>query len=139
MRLRPGTMQTQEPNLTPLLDMVLQLIMFFMICVSFVGRESDFQLRLPVMQHACPPETSSDRLVLNLDHSGVLYVSNHAPLKGDADILSFLKKGDGHVSSAPLVVIRADRETDYQTVHHLMALCKKVGLTRFQLRTAAVS
>src|ERR1700756_1867518 len=97
MRLRPGTYHVPEPNLTPLLDMVLQLIMFFMICVSFVGSESDFELRLPVMQHACPPEPSDDRIVLNVDRAGMLHVSDaagsgipHGPLDTDSDILSLL-------------------------------------------------
>jgi biopolymer transport protein ExbD len=144
MRLGPGTDHAPEPNLTPLLDMVLQLIMFFMICVSFVGRESDFALLLPVMQHACPPEPSGERLVLNVDRAGILHVINHAPLHSDGDILSLLhgwaNSGEhGDHRGKRLVIIRADAQADYRTVHHLMALCKKVGLSRFQLRTVAAS
>jgi biopolymer transport protein ExbD len=124
--------------------MVLQLIMFFMICVSFVGHESDFELRLPVMeQHACPPEPSENRLVLNVDQAGMLHVSDHQPLQRDGDILSLLnawaKKGDADRFAPRLVVIRADARADYRTVHHLMTLCKKAGLSKFQLRTVAAS
>ncbi len=144
MRLRPKSHHVSEPNLTPLLDMVLQLIMFFMICVSFVGRESDFELRLPVMQHACPPDPSGDRLLLNVDRAGILHVSNHKPLDSDRDILSLLKNWANGGQRADkqatrLVVIRADARADYRTVHHLMTLCKRAGLNRFQLRTVAAS
>src|SRR5579859_3365161 len=127
MRLRPSTYQVPDPNLTPLLDMVLQLIMFFMICVSFVGRESDFELRLPVMQHACPPDPVSDRLVLNVDRNGILHLSNHEalPLQRDSDILSVLNawtnSGEyANKRTTRLVVIRADARADYRMVHHLM-------------------
>jgi biopolymer transport protein ExbD len=139
-----GSYQAPEPNLTPLLDMVLQLIMFFMICVSLVGRESDFELRLPVMQHACPPEPAGDQLVLNVDRAGALHVSNRPPLESDSDILSLLNgwakvAEHGGIRATPLIVIRADTQADYRKVHHLMTLCKKAGLTRFQLRTVTAS
>ena len=153
MRLRSGANSMPEPNLTPLLDMVLQLIMFFMICVSFVGRESDFDLRLPVMQHACPPAPSTARLVLNVDRAGKLHVCDRGGpdipagqhgLESDSNILSLLKGWANtgtheNQRQTPLVVIRADARADYQVVHHLMTLCKKVGLTRFQLRAVAAS
>jgi biopolymer transport protein ExbD len=132
--------------------MVLQLIMFFMICVSFVGRESEFELRLPVMQHACPPEPSGDRIVLNIDRAGMLHVSEagwsgipawqHGPLDTDSDILSLMNGwARKHAGKDPtqLVVIRADARADYQRVHHVMTLCKKAGLSKFQLRTVTAS
>jgi biopolymer transport protein ExbD len=144
MRLQPSAHHASEPNLTPLLDMVLQLIMFFMICVSFVGHESDFDIRLPVMQHACPPEPSDGRLILNVDRAGILHVSNHGPLESDSAILSLLNgwaKTEEHPDkrATRLVVIRADARADYRMVHHVMTLCKKAGFSRFQLRTAAAS
>src|SRR5262249_46600534 len=150
MRLRPCIYHAPEPNLTPLLDLVLQLIMFFMICVSLVGRESDFELRLPVMQHACPPQPSGTRLVLNVDRAGKLHICNRGepvssvwqrePLESDKDVLSLLKewakaREQGDRRETRLVVIRADARADYRVVHHLMTLCKKAGLTKFQLRT----
>jgi biopolymer transport protein TolR len=144
MRPRARIDLVPEPNLTPLLDLVLQLIMFFMICVSFVGRESDFNLRLPVMQHACPPDPSGDPLVLNVDRAGILHIANHGPLKNDGDIMSLLYRwasaGERRDKGATaLVVIRADARADYRSVHHVMSLCKKAGFCKFQLRTVAAS
>ena len=36
-----------EPNLTPLLDVVLQLLMFFMMCVNFVNEQVKEDVKLP--------------------------------------------------------------------------------------------
>ncbi|MFN6050729.1 MAG: ExbD/TolR family protein, partial [Planctomycetia bacterium] len=36
-----------EPNLTPLLDVVLQLLMFFMMCVNFVTNQVSEDIILP--------------------------------------------------------------------------------------------
>src|SRR5271156_4072200 len=65
-----------DPNLTPLLDIVLQLIMFFMITVSFVRVEplSD-RVTLPVAQSAVVLDDSGeDWVYLNIDKYGKLIV-----------------------------------------------------------------
>ena len=37
-----------EPNLTPLLDVVFQLITFFMLVINFSNENYDARVRLPV-------------------------------------------------------------------------------------------
>ena len=56
-----------DPNLTPLLDLVLQLLMFFMICADF--KRADRQnptVNLPVSQSAVP-RSSSAKEVINVN------------------------------------------------------------------------
>src|SRR5436190_23490795 len=63
-----------DPNLVPLLDVVLQLIMFFMITVNFV-RVDQFsdEIILPVAQNATPLDnTAEEFLFLNLNLKGDL-------------------------------------------------------------------
>ena len=56
-----------EPNLTPLLDMVFQLITFFMLVISFKAAEIDQTLNLPVLGSARPLDASEMKvLVLNV-------------------------------------------------------------------------
>ena len=62
-----------DPNLTPLLDLVLQLLMFFMMCVNFVTRQVSKDIVLPVAQSARPMDKSfSEVLFLNMDEKGQL-------------------------------------------------------------------
>ena len=64
-----------EPNLTPLLDMVLQMIMFFMLCVNFVNEQVNEDIRLPRSGTARPMEkTEGEVLFLNLNEKGHLMV-----------------------------------------------------------------
>src|SRR5947208_6436694 len=64
-----------EPNLVPLLDLVFQLIMFFMICVNFVSEQVNVDIKLPVAQSARPMDKGEvDVLFLNMDPSGRLLV-----------------------------------------------------------------
>src|SRR5438128_1518495 len=56
-----------EPNLTPLLDVVLQLLMFFMMCVNFVNDQVKEDVKLPETQSAVPMDkTDTDVLFLNI-------------------------------------------------------------------------
>src|SRR5438309_11388258 len=63
-----------DPNLTPLLDLVLQLIMFFMITVNFVRVDQfDDAIHLPVATSAMTLDSTAEDLVfLNLSKDGTL-------------------------------------------------------------------
>src|SRR5581483_8907267 len=56
-----------EPNLTPLLDVVLQLLMFFMMCVNFVTEQVNEDVKLPKSQSAVPMDKAdTDVLFVNI-------------------------------------------------------------------------
>jgi|SRR3954467_3617950 len=134
-----------EPNLTPLLDIVLQLLMFFMMCVNFVSDQVNEGIKLPVAQSALPmSKKETDILFLNLNSKGELEVlGEDHPLKvtewksflkrqyDDADRLA-REKGQKNVQT--VVVIRADKENDYKQVYSLLNMCKAAGYRKYQLR-----
>src|SRR5208283_4487377 len=65
----PGGVKA-EPNLTPILDMVFQLITFFMLVLNFKAAELDLNLQLPVITSAKPlpdRDKSLKLLVLNVE------------------------------------------------------------------------
>ena len=43
-----------EPNLTPMLDMVFQLITFFMLVINFKSAQLDMSLKLPIFGSLVP-------------------------------------------------------------------------------------
>lgn len=56
-----------EPNLTSLLDLVMQLLMFFIMCVNFVANQSAAEISLPDSQAAAPlDDQNTDALFLNI-------------------------------------------------------------------------
>jgi len=56
-----------EPNLTPLLDVVLQLLMFFMMCVNFVTEQVNEEIKLP--------ESASATAMDKADTDSVLFIN----------------------------------------------------------------
>src|SRR5215467_12927498 len=65
-----------DPNLTPLLDLVFQLITFFMLVINFKSAAMDLSLKLPVVGSAIPVDTQGQEslLILNIDSKGRLIV-----------------------------------------------------------------
>lgn len=58
-----------DPNLVPLLDLVLQLVMFFMVCVNFVSEQINANVQLPLSSSAqeIMAKTVTDLLVINIE------------------------------------------------------------------------
>lgn len=134
-----------EPNLTPILDMVFQLITFFMLVVNFKTASLDMSLKLPVVGSAMPSDSPDrDVLVLNIDEEGKLHV--YGQVKDPATYIASeaqtalrtaqlenpdLKYGD----ELPVtVVIRADRATPFHLLNQVIRACQANGFRKFQYR-----
>jgi biopolymer transport protein ExbD len=135
-----------EPNLTPILDMVFQLITFFVLVLNFKNAEIDLSLRLPVVGSARPVEThTSDLLVLNVDKEGSLKVYNNEVkdvagyIKNEAQASRLaarrlnpkLKESD---DLPTMVVVRADKEIPFKLFNRVIASCQENGFRSFSLK-----
>lgn len=141
-----------DVNLTPLLDLVLQLIMFFMITINFVQAEQFASgVKLPVAQMAVPLDNKAKyRIFLNLaidkKHDKAQLVGNldsltldtpgklHAYLLSTKEDLERKAKANGEASMEAVVVIRADKECRYGEVWDVVEQCQNAGFMRWQLR-----
>jgi biopolymer transport protein ExbD len=137
-----------DPNLVPLLDLVFQLIMFFMICVNFVSEQVNEDIKLPVAQSARPMDKGEiDVLFLNMDKYGnVMVPGRKDPLittgvkqfylnQQHADTVNIQReKGDRSGRVNTVVIIRADQGSNYGQIFELLHLCKQAGYHKLQLR-----
>ena len=142
-----------EPNLTPLLDVVFQLITFFMLVINFSDQNYDQRIRLPVAGSARPVEDDSgklseDRLVLNVDKDGHLLMSGlvlpqHKALEeikhqGDLVRLNVQaatgKKIPMGGDLPTTIVVRADRDTAFSSLFSLITQCQAQGFRKFALK-----
>ena len=146
-RVRGSPPDQFELNLTPLLDVVLQLITFFMMLVHFGSRieGESAAIRLPVAPAALPgADLGLDRLIVAVDRRGQL-VAEGSARAGDAATLWWVdqakKRREGHqiLGGGPAeelptqVVIRADRDASYGDVRKALALAQSHGFARFTL------
>jgi biopolymer transport protein ExbD len=135
-----------EPNLTPILDMVFQLITFFMLVINFKSASMDLTLKLPVVGSAQPVDNKGqeDLLVLNVNEAGKLNVYGET-----RDIDAYIaqealsayvsakrhdpefKQGDDLPTN---VVIRADRTTPFHLLNRVIKTCQNKGFRKFSLK-----
>lgn len=130
-----------DPNLTPILDMVFQLVTFFMLVINFKGATLDLSLKLPVLGSARPLDSRSgkDPIVLNIDSEGVVKIFG-APVDLDQHLTRearILKSLQGPAAAAGAVdtpvVIRADRSVTFHLLNSVITTCQKHGFHHYQL------
>ena len=130
-----------EPDLTAMLDLVMQLLMYFIMCANFIDQENTAEVLLPVAQMAKPiSRDDADVLFVNVDQDGKVLILGEAPKDLDATRLwldnraleAKTKSGDNSIRTA--IVVRAHRDASYDSVYRLMQACKEKGFKRFKLR-----
>ncbi len=133
-----------EPNLTPLLDMVFQLITFFMLVINFKSAALDLNLRLPVVGSARPVEGEEDLLILNINKDGELRttcaqknIDAYIAREAQADFLAARAKNRKMLFGEDLpttVVIRADKATPFSKLNRVIVACQKNGYRKFAMK-----
>ena len=148
-RRRTGQGGVLNPNLTPLLDVVLQLITFFMMLVNFGSGlgDSTKAVRLPVASAALPgSDLAIDRLGVAIDAQGRLLVGDK-PLDDAAAAAWWADQakarragletlGEPAAAAAMLptvVIVRADRAASYGAVRRTLAEAQDKGFAHFSL------
>jgi biopolymer transport protein ExbD len=147
-----GSEMRAEPNLTPLLDVVFQLITFFMLVINFSNDNYDARIKLPVAGSARPLDDPSkageDRLVLNIDKRGQLLFNGKVLSGGQAiEQIKFEaqlarlnrktlrgKKDDPNEALPTRIVIRADRDTPFSQFYYILTACQTNGFHKFDLK-----
>ena len=135
-----------KPNLTPILDMVFQLITFFMLVINFKSAALDLSLKLPVVGSARPVDTKGQEslLILNIDTQGdIIVYGNKKPVKqyiaGEAmAALIGAKRAQPDLEFGQelptMVVIRADRSTPFHALNRVIMECQTNGFRKFALK-----
>jgi biopolymer transport protein ExbD len=134
MKLRHRSSEKRvEVNITPLIDVVFLLLIFFMVSTTF-NRESELQINLPLASAGSvelPPELVE--IVIAKDGS---FVIAGKPLR-DTDALTVQKALAAAVGSErdQPVVLRADGETPHQSVITAMDAARKLGISKLTFAT----
>lgn len=145
-----------EPNLTPLLDVVFQLITFFMLLINFSTDNYDQRVRLPVAGTARPVEdadkVAQDRLVLNVDREGNLLFNGESlstpkavdAIRHQAKLvklnLQAIGQKPGENGMLPTtIVLRADKDTPFSRLFALIQACQANGFFKFVLKAMNAS
>jgi biopolymer transport protein ExbD len=134
MNLRQAGGDEPEVNLTPLIDVVFILLIFFMVSTTF-QKESEIKIELTEAS-ADPVEEKKDVLELVIDAEGRYFIDQQQVVNTELDTLKkAISKFLGDRTTIP-VVIRADRRTPYESVVRAMDATSQLGLVQMSLATS---
>jgi biopolymer transport protein ExbD len=128
MRFARTSQAETSPNIAPLLDVVLLLLIFFVVTTSFV--EPQIALDLPSAETPARREATS--LVVDIHASGALFVAGE-PIELEALEARFRDAAARHEE----LEIRADRLASHGDVIAVLDRAQQTGLTRVGFATRA--
>jgi len=123
-------MKAPEIMLSPMIDMIFLLLVFFIISTMYMSEIKTMPIRLPVARNSETVSKSNFNVTIKKD--GSVYLddtqTNMEQLVANAAVES---KRDSSFS----VIIRCEGEAEYRLVVTLMDKLKGAGVTRFGLAT----
>jgi len=126
--------EDDEPvlNLTPMIDVVFQLLVFFMVATTFLDPERAIEIALPEASAGEPITDEIKELVINVFADGRMVVSGQDV--DDAQLLQTLKAAALADPNTP-VTIRGDGQARHERIVQVMDACQRAGLTQFNVGT----
>ena len=116
-------------NITPLIDVVFLLIIFFLVASHFIRNETVERIELPLASQGKDDEDSPSRLVITVMPDGeLMHGSTAIPYDEFEQLLRFLILKHG--VDVTEVRIRADRNVIYSKVEPLLLTAARQGVTR---------
>lgn len=133
MKLRETPTDEPEVNLTPLIDVVFILLIFFMVSTTF-QHESEIKIDLPEAS-ADVVDKHDKVLEILIDAEGHFFIGGEQVVNTELETLKgAIRKFLGDRKKMP-VVIRADRMSPYEAVIRAMDATSQLGLEQMSLAT----
>ena len=133
MNFRPERKEELELNITPLVDVVFLLLIFFMVSTTF-ERKSEINISLPNSTEVMK-EVNTDILTVAIDAQERIYINDvplvNSQLSTIREVLS--QNVDG--KNEPMIVISADAKATHQIVVKVLDAARQLSLTRITFST----
>ncbi len=133
MNFRSQRHSETEINITPLIDVVFLLLIFFMVSTTF-ERESEIRITLPEASEE-QAEAKPDFILVRIDAQGQIYIDDNPLLNNRVSAIhAALKEQARGVTDLP-VIIRADAQVSHQMVIKVMDAARRSGLVNVTFAT----
>ena len=142
-RIRRRSGGTRVLEITPLIDVVFLLLIFFMLATSFDER-SAFKIDLPKSTAAKTKSTLKEvQVLVDKDRNVYLrYTDNSGKSQNEKlDLTSFVSVVSEKLNNSENkdVIISADKDIDYGFIVEIMSLLKESGASAINIDTAIKS
>jgi biopolymer transport protein ExbD len=122
------THQDEQPalNLTPMIDIVFLLIIFFMVGTKFAEWENKMALTVPEVKETGALAPAPEKRVINVYQDGrISFDSDFVSLEELTSELTSVRQQYSGLG----VVVRGDAEGAFQNVATVLGACREAGIT----------
>ncbi len=134
MKFRRQKRHDDGINLTPLIDVVFLLLIFFMVSTTFT-RETRLEVELPEAEGEVQQEPPDNVIEILVDEEGTYAVNGNLLINRKVDtIIAALQQISGSDRSMP-ILITADARAPHRAVVTVMDAAGRLGFTKLSIST----
>lgn len=137
MRFRPPSSRPRvlEGELTPLVDMVFLLIIFFLTTSTFIER-TKADVELPSEKGEGTQEVRTGSVIINITRNGTLVVGGAYISPDELSERLETEIASGTPAGELDLIVRADRRAELSHINAVAERLDRLGITRWRLATA---
>jgi biopolymer transport protein ExbD len=136
VNLRPQRREEVDLNITPLIDVVFLLLIFFMVSTTF-ERESEISITLPEASEEYA-ETKLDTIEVGIDAEGRIFVNEKLLLNTQVNTIREAIRDGAYDMEEPPIVISADAKATHQLVVRVMDAARQLDMMKITFATQEV-
>ena len=129
MNLRPRRTEPPRVDITPLIDVVFLMLIFFMVSTTF-DKQTQLKVDLPSAATIDRSEQPADKIEITIDAKGDFYVNERELVKHDADTLhrTLQKIADGRADLP--IIVSGDRNAPLQSMMTVLDVAAQLNMVR---------
>jgi len=126
--------QDAEVNLTPLIDVVFLLLIFFMVSTTF-DTTSQLKINLPEAE-AHPLKNLKNKLEITINAKGDFYLNGHQVAnRGSSALMASIQRQIKNGDKNSQVMIQSDALTPVQSLVTALDVVSRLGLNNLSIAT----
>ena len=114
-------------SLTPLIDIVFLLLIFFLVATRFSEENFDMDIELPSASEARPLIVQPKEIFINIDQQGKIFSGGEEYDLTRLEEMLQQAKSNNPVNQA--VILRADKRSELDAVVQVINVCNKTGVS----------
>ena len=132
MKFRNHKMAPAELQLAPMLDVVFQLLIFFLVSFEFQRTELDMKVSVPSAQEGADPKRALGEIIVNVRADGEVVVEGQSMTQAQlkAKLTAIAKQHQNQP-----IRLRGDAKCEYQTIVEVIDTCQKAGIWNISFAT----
>ncbi len=130
VKINKGTTFFQLP-VTPMVDLVFNLLLFFIVATTFAEEERELEVALPTASEAQPITVKPRELLINVDQDGRYYATGKFVTL--AQLEQIFRAASANNPGRASVILRADERCHWKFVVAAINACKKAKIRDYRV------